>query len=90
MSETVLCQAEEATHPLGTAILDGLVRAARDGGTIKTKSDCYQWADVHGAAVTVIAAGVGGVLGGFLGGAIGAAVGFNANTLGHCICDRYF
>jgi hypothetical protein len=89
-SESGLCVFEEITHPLGTAIMDGIVRAARDNGTITNKSDCYTWADTQAGITGAIAGGIGNVVGGFFGGFFGAAVGFNSYTLSHCVCDRYF
>ena len=89
-SPSTVCQIEMYTHPIGTAIMDATVRAARDSGTIRNKADCYQWADIQAGITGAVASGVGNYLGGFLGGFLGAAVGFNSYTLSHCICDKYF
>jgi hypothetical protein len=89
-SDSALCVLEEITHPVGAAVMDAIVRAARDNGTLTNKSACYTWADTQAGVTGAIAGGVGNYLGGFLGGFFGAAVGFNSYTLSHCICDRYF
>jgi hypothetical protein len=89
-SPTVQCQVEEYTHPLGTIILDAVVRGLKDSGTVTAKSGCYTTMDdvalVGGLAATSLA----GSAAGLWGGVIGAAVGYNLRALGYCICDRYF
>jgi hypothetical protein len=96
--ESVVCQVEEYMHPIGAAIMDAYVRMQRDNGTMKSKDDCYKWADLQAGLTGAIASGVGGAIGasvgnvpgGFLGGFLGALVGLNSTQLSHCICDRYF
>jgi len=89
-SPTVQCQVEEYTHPLGTIILDAMVRGLKDSGTVTTKSGCYTATDGVAGVGGAAAGGLAGGGGPIWSGVIGFAVGYNLKTLGYCICDRYF
>jgi hypothetical protein len=89
-SESVQCQIEEATHPIGTIALDAAVRGLKDIGAIKTKDECYTAIKVPAAIGGAAAGASAGGLGKIVSGIIGAAAGTNLDILGKCICNRYF
>jgi hypothetical protein len=84
------CQLEETFHPLGTELLDKGLRILMSSGKITSKSQCYTAmkapAAIIGAAAGASAKGLGSPFSEI----IGAVAGYNIDTLGQCICDRYF
>ena len=88
--ESFECQIEETFHPLGTEILDKLLRIAMGKGVITSKTQCYTAMKAPAAIAGAAAGGASQALGHPWSDMIGALAGYNIDTLGQCICDRYF
>jgi len=88
--ESFECQLEETFHPLGTQILDFGLRKLIAAGKITNKTQCYTAMKAPSVIIGAAAGGSAQGLGAPWSQIIGAFAGYNIDTLGQCICDRYF
>ena len=87
-SDSIQCTIEAFTHPIGALAFDAAIRILKGNGEITRKDQCYTAIKSPAALAEKVAGKLAGD--GIFGAILSAAVGFNIETLGKCICDRYF